>query len=52
MDTGRTVYRLTQLYVSGLCLAGVFTLGWLFVPRVRESIQVAGLWFGSRGSGS
>lgn len=51
MDAGRTIYRLTQLYVGGLFAAGLLTVGWLLVPELRESVRVAGLWFGLAGFG-
>lgn len=51
MDAWWLLYRLLQAYVVALFVVGVGTAGWLVLPRMTGSPQVAGIWFAVGGFG-
>ena len=51
MDFGRSIYTVTQLYVSVLIVGALITLAWVFGLFNRGNAQVAGIWFAVSGFG-
>lgn len=51
MDTGRVILTLARTYSLTLVVIAVLTVLWLFNPNIKQSPQVAGLWFAVGGFG-
>lgn len=52
MDPGRTVYRLTRVYVWLLTAIGLSTVVVVLLPRTHLSPSLAGVWFAVGGFGA